>query len=105
MNILSTLLFALSLSAFFLSICSFLGKGFLFNNTYIHASENEREKMNKKPYYHQSGIVFLLIGLLAGLLGSAIWFQITWMLYVADALAIILCIYAVVSSILIHRRK
>ena len=37
------------------------GKNYWYNNVYIYASEKERETMNKKTYYKQSGIVFLLI--------------------------------------------
>lgn len=44
-----------------ISIMSFKEKGFLFNNAYIWASKQEREKMNKKPYYRQTAIVFALI--------------------------------------------
>ena len=42
------------------SIRSFQNKGFLFNNAYIYASKKERGKMDKKPYYRQSAIVFLI---------------------------------------------
>ncbi|EFF68226.1 hypothetical protein BUTYVIB_01494 [Eshraghiella crossota DSM 2876] len=30
----------------------------MFNNAYIFASKQERETMNKKPHYKQSGICF-----------------------------------------------
>lgn len=40
------------------SYLQFNEKGFLLNNAYIYASKQEREAMDKKPYYKQSGIVF-----------------------------------------------
>ena len=43
------------------SIRSFLNKGFLFNNAYIYASKEERGKIDKKPYYRQSAIVFCIL--------------------------------------------
>ena len=58
------ILFAVSIFLFFMSVRSFMEKGFLFNNAYIYASKQEREKMNKKPHYRQSAIVFLLLGLI-----------------------------------------
>ena len=33
----------------FLSFRSFREKGFLFNNAYLYATEEERKTMNKKP--------------------------------------------------------
>ena len=36
-------------------------KSFLFNNLYSYAAKQEREKMDKKPHYRQSGIVFALL--------------------------------------------
>ena len=62
----ASILFAVSIFLFFMSVRSFMEKGFLFNNAYIYASKQEREKMNKKPHYRQSAIVFLLIGLVVG---------------------------------------
>ena len=44
---------------FLLAILSFLEKGLLLNNTY------DKDKLNsKKPYYIQTGILFVLVGLL-----------------------------------------
>ena len=46
------------------SFLQFNEKGFLFNNAYIFASKKERETMDKKPHYKQSGIIFLMIGII-----------------------------------------
>lgn len=43
---------------FVLSYFQFKEKGFLFNNAYIYASKQERDTMDKKLHYKQSGLVF-----------------------------------------------
>lgn len=43
--------FLLSIGSFILGIRSLREKGYLFNNSYIFASEQERAKMNKTPLY------------------------------------------------------
>jgi hypothetical protein len=78
------ILFAISFFAFVLSVRSFMEKGFLFNNAYIYASKQEREKMNKKPHYRQSAIVFLLIGLIFLLNALAVLIKANWIFYIAN---------------------
>jgi hypothetical protein len=99
------ILFAISFFAFVLSVRSFMEKGFLFNNAYIYASKQEREKMNKKPHYRQSAIVFLLIGLIFLLNALAVLIKANWIFYIAIAVVIITCIYAVASSIAIEKNN
>ena len=101
----ASILFALSIFLFFLSVRSFMEKGFLFNNAYIYASKQEREKMNKKPHYRQSAIVFLLLGLLFLLIALAVLLEANWICYVGIALVIITLIYAIVSSITIEKNN
>ena len=43
------------------SIMSFLERGLLLNNAFLYASKEEREKMDKKPYYKQSAIMFCIL--------------------------------------------
>ena len=54
----ASLVFIIAAILAVVSIRSFQNKGFLFNNAYIYASKEERGKMDKKPYYRQSAIVF-----------------------------------------------
>ncbi len=54
--------FVVAGNLFYLGLRSLAEKGFLFNNAYIYATEEERKTMDKKPYYRQTGIVFLLLG-------------------------------------------
>ena len=98
-------LFLISLSSFIVSVRSFMQKGFLFNNTYIYASKKEREAMDKKPHYHQSGVVFLLIGFIFLLNGFDVIFKTDWIVYVIMATAVIKLIFTIVSSILIEKNK
>ena len=97
------ILFAISILAFVMSIFSFLEKGFLFNNSYIYASRDEREALNKKPYYRQSAIVFLMVGVIFLLNALSALFNANWILYVVIALVTIATIYAIVSSIKIDK--
>ena len=54
----------IAIVCFVISFLQFNEKGFLFNNAYIGASKQDRETMNKKPHYKQSGVVFALIGII-----------------------------------------
>ena len=103
--IIASILFAVSVFLFFMSVRSFMEKGFLFNNAYIYASKQEREKMNKKPYYRQSAIVFLLFGIVFLLLALAVLLEAYWIYFVGVAVVIITLIYAIVSSITIEKNN
>ena len=103
--IIASILFAVSVFLFFMSVRSFMEKGFLFNNAYIYASEQEREKMNKKPYYRQSAIVFLLFGIVFLLIALAVLLEAYWISFVGVAVVIITLIYAIVSSITIEKNN
>ena len=103
--IIVSILFAVSVFLFFMSVRSFMEKGFLFNNAYIYASKQEREKMNKKPYYRQSAIVFLLLGIVFLLLALAVLLEVYWIYFVGVSVVIITLIYAIVSSITIEKNN
>jgi len=99
----ASILFTVSIFLFFMSVRSFMEKGFLFNNAYIYASKQEREKMNKKPHYRQSAIVFLLLGLIFLLNALAVLLKVNWIFYIGVAVVAITLIYAIVSSITIEK--
>ncbi len=101
----ASILFAVSIFLFFMSVRSFMEKGFLFNNAYIYASKQEREKMNKKPHYRQSAIVFLLFGLIFLLNTIAVLLKVNWIFYIVVVVVIITLIYAIVSSIIIDKNN
>ena len=90
---------------FVVSYLQFNEKGFLFNNAYIYASKQERKDMDKKPHYKQSGIVFVLIGIIFLINAIDIILQTGWLFYLATGIAIVAIIYAIVSSVVIEKRK
>ena len=99
------ILFTISVCSFVMSIRSFMEKGFLFNNSYIYASKQEREAMNKSAHYRQSGVVFLLVGLIFLLNGFNLIFQTNWIFYIVVAIIIFTLVYAIVSSVIIEKNN
>ncbi|MBQ3570201.1 MAG: DUF3784 domain-containing protein [Methanocorpusculum sp.] len=89
----------IAVASFIISILQFKEKGFLFNNAYIWASKEERQRMDKRPHYRQSGVVFSLIGILFLLLALEVLLNAGWLLYVFWGVVILTVVYAVVSSI------
>ena len=99
------ILFLISAIAFLMSIRSFLEKGFLFHNAYLYASKQERERMDKKPYYRQSAVIFFLIGVAFLLNGLSALLKADWIFSVVAVVLVLAAIYAIVSSIAIAKRK
>lgn len=89
---------------FIFSYLQFNEKGFLFNNAYIYASKQERETMDKKPHYKQSGIVFLMIGIIFLINAVEMMLETGWLFYLVIVVAIIAIVYAIVSSVVIERK-
>lgn len=56
--IVAIVLSVIAVASFSINFLQFNEKGFLFNNAYLYASKKEKETMDKKPQYKQSGIVF-----------------------------------------------
>ena len=98
-------LLGLSAGTFFLSVRSFMQKGFLLNNVYLYASPKEREKMDKAPYYRQSALVLFLIGLIFLFNGLYAFLQFRWLLFAAGAAGCLVIVVAIVSSIVIEKNK
>lgn len=103
--ILAIILFVISLPALILSMRSFREKGFLLNNAYLYASRQQREAMDKKPYYRQTAIVFLLVSIIFLLNGLSILLDIMWISYIANAVMILTIVYAIASSVAIEKKK
>ena len=99
------IMYVVSVAFLLLSVRSFFQKGFLLNNAYIYSSKNEREKMNKKPYYRQTAIVLLLIGLIFALNGTALLLRLDKLYIAVGALLFATVVYAIVSSVIIEKRK
>ena len=77
----------------------FKGKGFLFNNAYIYASKQEREKLNKAPYYRQSAIVFSGVSANFMLIASNILLKSQLITYLSIGLMFLLVVYALWSTV------
>ncbi|MBQ1687586.1 MAG: DUF3784 domain-containing protein, partial [Ruminococcus sp.] len=88
----------------FLGIRSFMERGFLLNNAYIYATKEERKTMDKKPYYRQSAIVFCLLSVLFVIIGLSVLFQNDTIMLLVIPFAVAVVLYAVVSSVLLHKR-
>ena len=108
--VLGVILLTLAIGAFVISYLQFKEKGYLFNNAYIWASQEERKRMDtnkesKRPYYRQSGFAFMFVGL--SLLIFAVYAVTDWIgMYIAFwAFIILAVVYAVVSSVQIERRR
>ncbi len=97
------ILFLISLGIFILSYFQFKEKGFLFNNAYLYASSEARRKMNKKPYYRQSGIIFINIGFIFFLDAIYMMIQKNWIYIIIIGLLIFVIVYAIYSSIKIEK--
>lgn len=95
----------IAIACFGFSYLQFREKGFLFNNAYIYASKQEREIMDKKPHYKQSGVVFIFIGIIFFINAVEIVLQTDWMVYLVVVTAVIAILYAIVSSIRIEKKK
>ena len=89
---------ALALIFFILSILHFKEKGFLFNNAYIWASKQEKEKINKHPHYRQSAIAFACSAALFFCMALECILFTGWLWFIAGALSIAVLVYAIASS-------
>lgn len=103
-NIIGAIVFGIvAIACFVISYLQFNEKGFLFNNAFIYASKQERETMNKKPHYKQSGIVFLMIGVTFLINTVEMILKTEWMFYLVIAVAVMTIIYAIISSVVIEK--
>ena len=103
--IITFIIFIISIVMFVISFRSFKEKGFLFNNAYIYSSKKERENMNKKPYYRQTAVAFLLLGILFFSVGLDTIFKTEWLFYVNIVYVFIIVVYAILSSIVISKKR
>lgn len=95
----------IAIVAYIVSYFQFRGKGVLLNNAYLYASTEEREKMDKKPYYRQSGVAFSLVGTIFVLNVVQITMKWAWVFYFVIVMGVAAIIYAIVSSVRIEKKK
>ena len=101
----SVVLAAVALVCFALSWRQFHEKGFVFNNAFIFASAKEREALDKKPYYRQSGVVFLLCGLVFALNTANVFLRTKCLFWSVIAVLAAAAVYAIVSTVRIEKQK
>ena len=94
----------IAISCFVISYLQFREKGFLFNNAYIYASKQEKKTMDKKSYYKQSGVCFVLIGLVFTINAVEMLLETGWMFYLVIGTVIIAVLYAIISSVMIEKK-
>ena len=100
----AVVLFAAAAGLLVLAILHFLERGPLLNNAAIYASREERETMDKKPWYRQSAIVFCLLSAVFVVLGLTIVLGIRQLQLLEIPLFVAVVVYAVVSSVRINRK-
>ncbi len=94
-----------AIACFIISYFQFHEKGFLFNNAYLYASKQERETMDKKPHFKQSGIVFVMIGIIFTINAVNMILKTGWLFYAVIVVVVITLVYAIASSIAISNMK
>ena len=104
-TITSIILFVISALLAGSSIRHFLERGYLLNNAYIFAPKTERDSMDKKPYYRQSAVVFLLMSAVFMVLGLAVLFEDTKFELIEIPLIAGAVIYAVISEVKIEKKS
>ena len=104
-SIVAIVIFGFSGFLMVLGIRHYMEKGFLMNNAYLYASKEQREKMNKKPYYRQSAIIFGILSVVFIVIGLSLVLQDDRILLFEIPLIFGAIVYAVVSSFQIGRQE
>jgi len=99
------IIFIVAAVAALLGIMQLLQKGPLLNNAWLYANEEQRRTMDKKPYYIQSGIVFVMIGIQFMLLGCFTLTKMYVFLILEFTVVGIMIITAIVSAVMIEKKK
>ena len=102
--VLAIVLFSFSFILLVWGVLSLFNKGFLFNNAYIYANKKEREQMNKKPYYIQTGIVFILLSIASCLEGFNALLRYDVFFVLVIILIVVTLVFAIVSTIYIDKK-
>ncbi len=91
------MLFLFTVIPFIYSALAFMGKDIILDNTYTKASKEERETMDKDAFRRQGGVIFFALGLISLMLLLREILSVAWLTYVAGAIMMIGCLYAIVS--------
>ncbi len=107
-KILAVLMFIAGVLCAVASIRAFMEKGYLFNNKYIYASKQQREQMTdeeKKPYYRQTAITFLLLSVMWLFNGLYVLTKSGAFLTVATVVVFVMFFYVIASYIKMCDKK
>ena len=104
-SIVAIVIFGFSGFLMVLGIRHYMEKGFLMNNANLYASKEQREKMNKKPYYRQSAIIFGILSVVFIVIGLSLVLQDDRILLFEILLISGAIVYAVVSSVQIGKQE
>ena len=107
-KILAVLMFIAAVLCAVASIRAFMEKGYLFNNKYIYASKQQREQMTdeeKKPYYRQTAITFLLLSAMWLFNGLYVLTKSGAFLAVTTVVAFVMFFYVIASYIKMCDKK
>ena len=103
--ILGIIFAVIAIACFVIGYLQFNEKGKMLNNAYLYASDKERETMDKKAYYRQSGIAFALIGIIFSVNALEMILKTGKLFYLVILILVITVIYAVVSTYKIEKNK
>ena len=94
-----------SVASFVVGYLQFAEKMTLLNNTYIYSSKSQREKMDKRPYYKQSGTIFCMVGVIFLINTIEVILQTNWLLYLVLFITVTMVVYAIGSMVKINKNK
>ena len=95
----AVLAFAVAAGLIFLSIRSFQNRGKLLNNAYFYASDAERKTMDKKPYYRQTAVIFLILSAIFIIIGVSVILRNSRINLLELPLILAAVIYAIISTV------
>ena len=81
------------------SLRHFARKGAPWNNTWLYASEKERQQMDTASLYRQTGVVFALLCALFALLMLEGLLQTGWLRLLSALAAVATVVYAIASTV------
>ena len=105
MGIAFVILLALMILCFVLALLGFLEIGVIIDDHYVFASKEKRKKMDKKPYYRQSGILFFCLGLLFLMYLLRLLTGIGYFAYIAVGVWSVALVYVIISHYAIRRNQ
>ena len=81
-----------------IAVLQFMNIGFPFNTAYLFSSQIVRDTMDKKPYFRQSGIVFLMITAIFIFMGIDLTKGYGWSFLLEIAMMIATVVYIIKSN-------